>query len=350
MRLKKTEGCTDSTDCRSGSFRRPRRRKLLAMPFIVLCVVVLLLATWGHQSASQAESTKGKIVLVEMNWISQVINSKVAEILLREEMGYDVEAQLIDYVMGFISLARGDADVLMEIWDLTAQPYYEDAVEEGKMVLSPMGMLGYEGWYVPSYVIHGDPERGIEPSCPGLPDWRALNDCAEIFATAETEPKGRYLSGDTSWAELYGDPPRIKNLGLNYEMRFAGSEAALVAEIVSAYERGEPILALMWDPHYLMYNLDLIKVEFPPYTEECWGTTYACAWKDMIMYNGMNGDAAKQYPEVWEFVQNYHMKREHLGEMMVPVEMEGITPEESVRRWLAENEDVWRNWIPQSAN
>ena len=111
MRLKKTEGRTDSIDCRSGSFRRPQRWKFLVMPFIVLSVVVLLLAASGHQSVSKAESTKGKIVLVEMNWISQVINTKVAEILLREEMGYDVEPQLIDYVMGFISIGRGDADV-----------------------------------------------------------------------------------------------------------------------------------------------------------------------------------------------------------------------------------------------
>jgi len=346
MKPTKTAGQTDNVDGRTGSFRRPRRLNFLVMPFACLGLAVSLLAAWGHQSASVAESTKGKIVLVEMNWISQVLNTKVAEILLREEMGYDVEAQLIDYVPGFASLARGDADVLMEIWDLTAEPYYEEAVEEGKIVLSPMGMLGYEGWYVPSYVIHGDTERGIEPSCPGLPDWRALNDCAEIFATAETEPKGRYLTGDTSWAELYGDPQRIENLGLNYEMRFAGSEASLVAEIVSAYERGKPILALMWDPHYLQYKLDLVKVEFPPYTEECWGTTYACAWKDMIMYNGMHGDSAKKYPEVREFVQNYNMSREDLGEMMVAVENEGITPEESVRRWLAENEDVWRKWIP----
>ena len=342
----KTRGCVKSTDCCLGFSERSRLWKLFARHFACLGLVVAALAVLAYQSTSEAETTKGKIVIAEMNWISQVINTKVAEILLREEMGYDVEVQLIDYVPGFTSLARGDTDVLMEIWDLTGEPYYKDALEEGKMVLSPMTMRGYEGWYVPSYVIHGDPERGIEPSCPGLPDWQALNDCAEIFATAETEPKGRYLTGDTSWADQYGDPQRIESLGLNYEMRFAGSEAALVAEIASAYERGEPIITLMWDPHYMMQRYDLTMVEFPPYTDECWGTTYACSWKNMILYNSMNADAAKEHPEVWEFVQSYDLSREDLGEIMVPVERDGLTVEESVRQWLAENEDAWRAWIP----
>ncbi|ATU95391.1 glycine betaine ABC transporter substrate-binding protein [Phyllobacterium zundukense] len=325
---------------------RHRRWKLFAAWFMCLSVIISPLSAWA-----ETKTNKGKLVLVEMNWISQVINTKVAEIILREKMGYDVEVQRIDFVPGFQSLARGDADVLMEIWDLTGSPFYKQPEKEGKIVLSPNeGMKALEGWYVPSYVIRGDPKRGIKPSCPGLPDWRALNDCAKIFSTAETEPKGRYLSGDPSWAELYGDPQRIKNLGLNYDMRFAGSEAALVAEIFSAYERGEPIMALMWDPHYVLYMLDMTLVKFPPYTEECWGTTYACAWKDQTMYNGMNGDAAKRYPEVWEFIQNFHMTREHLGEMMVPVAKDGITEEESVRQWLTKNEEVWRKWIPKAAN
>ncbi|PZT84263.1 MAG: hypothetical protein DI630_37300, partial [Gordonia sp. (in: high G+C Gram-positive bacteria)] len=131
---------------------------------------------------------------------------------------------------------------------------------------------------VPTYVIEGDPERGIEPVCPGLPNWEALEDCVDVFSTTETAPKGRYLSGDPSWGEFYGDEKRIENLDLDYEIMFAGSEAAMAAEWKRAYERGEPLLGLMWEPHFLTAKYDVTLVEFPPYSEDCWGTTFACAW------------------------------------------------------------------------
>ncbi|GIS98491.1 MAG: hypothetical protein CM1200mP26_02040 [Acidimicrobiales bacterium] len=41
-----------------------------------------------------------------------------------------------------------------------------------------------EEWWYPSY---------IEDVCPGLPDWQALNECAEMFATPDSGGKGRSL-------------------------------------------------------------------------------------------------------------------------------------------------------------
>lgn len=43
-----------------------------------------------------------------------------------------------------------------------------------------------EEWWNPNYV---------EEICPGLPDYNALNDCAELLPFPESSPSARYLSG-----------------------------------------------------------------------------------------------------------------------------------------------------------
>ena len=67
---------------------------------------------------------------------------------------------------------------------------------------------------------------------PGLPDWEALNACAEIFSTPETAPKGRFLAGPADW--LKNDDKRVKALGINFEVVNAGQAAALWSELKSA--------------------------------------------------------------------------------------------------------------------
>ena len=78
-------------------------------------------------------------------------------------------------------------------------------------------MKAKEEWWYPAY---------MKEVCPGLPNWEALKDekCAEMFSTAETAPKGRYLGGPVTWGGF--DEERIDALGLNFEVIHAGTDAA----------------------------------------------------------------------------------------------------------------------------
>lgn len=302
----------------------------------------------ASREVRQAVEQEGPIEVIENNWTSQLVQTTLAFRVL-EEMGAEVSITPIEYLASFPAMASADNMVHMEVWDLTAEPQIEEYVASKKTVVDvgPSGASAEEGWYVPTYVIEGDPERGIEPSCPRLPDWEALNECAETFSTATTGDQGRYLSGDRSWGKLYGDTERIKNLDLNYRMQFAGSEAALAAEIRRAYERGEPILALMWKPHYITAKYDLTLVEFPQYTDKCWGTTYACAWDEIGLRKMTSADFAETHPTAQKFVENYSLSDNHLATMLVAIEEEGATVEEAVDGWMEDNTQTWQSWIPE---
>lgn len=296
-----------------------------------------------------AVSSEGEIVLAQMNWTNQQVNTEVARRVLTS-MGANVTVQALDDTTVFAAMAKSDNMVDMVVFRPTAQKFWDEFVTEQKTVV-PIGETGYEtveGWYVPTYVIEGDPERGIEPVCPGLPDYRAINECAAAFATPSTAGKARYLAGDPAWEPLFGDKERITNLDLNVVQEYAGSEASLVAEFKRALDRGEPVMGLMWNPHMLFAKYDLTLVEMPPYSEECWGTTYACGWEMASNSIVASAEFAAGHPVATKFFEAYSLSADQNNEIMLQIEEEGFTVEEAVDEWMTANESVWQAWIPAS--
>ena len=117
----------------------------------------------------------------------------------------------------------------------------------------------------------------MKEKCPGLPNWEALKDpkCAEAFSTPETAPNGRYLGGPVTWEGF--DDERVEALGLPFTVIHAGTDAAMFAELDSAYQRKAPIMLWIYSPHWAPAKYEGEWVEFPEHTPECytdpkWGT------------------------------------------------------------------------------
>lgn len=339
-------------------FEHIQRRKTWRLTLLILCSVLVAVSCASPPQADDevgnvsedvraAVAAEGPVVLAKMNWTNQLVNTELARRILAA-MGADVTTQTLDASTVFAGMAKSDNMVDMEVWSPTAQNFYDEYVTKQKSV-AIVGGTGYvteEGWYVPTYVIKGDPERGIKPTCPGLPDYRAINECAAVFATPSSDGQARYVAGDPAWEPLYGDTERIKNLGVNVKHEYAGSEASLVAEWKRALDRGEPMIGLMWSPHMVTTKYDLTLIEMPPYTPECWGTTYACAWEEAP--NDILASAAfsEGHPVAAKFLENYEVSKEQIGEIMVRIDSDGLTVEEAVDEWMKANESVWQPWIP----
>jgi len=274
---------------------------------------------------------------VQAHLMSKVVN----------ELGGDAKVIQGGPAETLAAMDKGQPIVMLDIWKWQYPELWKKYVEDGGTVLEvgTSDYTGEEGWYVPTYVIKGDPERGIEASCPGLPDWEALNECADVFSTAKTGSKGQYMSGAESWALHYGDPQRIKNLNLDYEMVFAGSEASLFAELTRAYEQGEPWLGLMWRPNYMTTKYDLTRVDFPEHTDECWGETYACQWPNTEIFQIASSVVKADHPAVWGILQNYSLNDEQLRQLQSLVIDEGMTPAEAAESWMKDNREIWTQWI-----
>lgn len=309
----------------------------LAYPMALAAVVL------GAGSAlAEAESTD-PIKLTLHDWTGQLITTHVMAAVL-EEAGYNVELVQADYLAQFAGLETGDLHVAMEIWETTGREAMDASVATGNVVvLGETGMQAKEEWWYPDY---------MKERCPGLPDWQALNDCAALFATPETAPKGRYLGGPVTWGGF--DEERVAALGLNYEVIHAGTDAAMFAELEAAYQRQDPILLWVYAPHWAPQKFKGEWVEFPPFEAACYsdpawggnaGATHDCGkpfgpiWK--VAYKGL----AEKWPGAAKAVTAFSIDNDTMGSMISQVDLEGQAIEDVVNAWMDANEAVWSTWI-----
>ena len=303
--------------------------------------VAVALAVSGPAAGDVPES-KDPIKLTLHDWTGQYVTVNIMKRVL-EEMGYNVELVQADYIAQFAGLESGDLHVAMEMWETTGKQAMEASLATGNTIdLGVTGMDAKEEWWYPIY---------MKEKCPGLPDWEALNDCAEAFSTPETHPKGRYLGGPVTWAGF--DDERAEALGLDYEVVHAGTDAALFAELESAYQRGEPFLGWVYAPHWAPAKYEGEWVEFPEYTDECyddpsWGSNpdmaYDCGkpfgWIKKVGWKG----GEEIWPCAYEAIRNFRIDNQAMGALIIEIDLEGKPVDDAVEGWVQANESTWREW------
>src|SRR3990172_8992508 len=276
------------------------------------------------------------------DWTGQYVTTHIMGEVLKA-MGYNIEYVQADYIAQFAGLESGDLHVAMEMWETTGKDAMAASLATGKTVdLGETGMNAKEEWWYPLY---------MKEKCPGLPDWQALNKCAAAFATPETAPKGRYLSGPATWGGF--DDERAEALGLNFEVVHAGTDAALFAEIESAYQRKAPVLAWVYTPHWAPIKFEGEWVEFPRYTDECykdpaWGVNpklaYDCGkpfgWIKKVGWK----DGEAKWPKAYAAVRKFQIDNKAMGEMIAKIDLEGQKLDDVVGQWMKDNEAVWKKW------
>ncbi len=295
--------------------------------------------------ASAEVESRDPIKLTLHDWTGQLITTQLMGEVLKKA-GYNIEYVQADYIAQFAGLKTGDLHVAMEIWETTGRDAMDEATATGNVEnLGETGMKAIEEWWYPSY---------MKEKCPGLPNWEALleESCAEAFATAETAPNGRYLGGPVTWGGY--DDERAVALELPFEVVHAGTDAALFAELESAYQREAPIMLWIYAPHWAPAKYEGEWVEFPAYTKECyedpsWGSNpseaYDCGkprgpiWK--VAWSGVKDKWAGAHKAIMAFT----ISNEEMGAMITAVDLEGKTIDAVVADWMAANEGKWSDWI-----
>ena len=75
------------------------------------------------------------------------------------------------------------------------------------------------------------------------------------------------LDGDPSY--VTNDEALVKNLDLNFKVVVGGGEAALIQSFRSAEENKTWLLGYFYEPQWFFDEMDLERVELPPYEEGC---------------------------------------------------------------------------------
>ncbi len=296
----------------------------------------LLIATAIGSGAARADAeSKDPIKFAYGDWTTDQLNVEIMGRVLKK-MGYNVENVPTEYLAQFPAVESGDVQVAMEIWFTTAAELFAKSTADGKSVdLGATGMLAKEEWWFPEY---------MKEKCPGLPDWKALNDCAKLFATADTGDKGRYIMGPESWGGF--DKERVEALKLNYQVVYAGNDSVLNAEIKSAYERKAPVLAWVYAPNWTtsVYKGEWIK--FPAYTADCYASkSYGCAKPEGPVKKLGSIGAEKKWPKAIAAVKKFSMDNDTIGGLAKQVDIDGKKVDAVAQAWVDANEAVWKKWL-----
>jgi len=311
----------------------------------ILATTALLVGTLFTGAAFAKAESNDPIRITLHDWSGQLINTEILGSVL-EEAGYNIEYVQADYIAQFAGLKTGDLHVAAEIWETTGREAMDEATATGQVEnLGESGLQAIEEWWYPLY---------MKERCPGLPDWNALKDCAEEFSTVETAPSGRYLGAPVTWGGF--DEERVEALDLDFEVVHAGTDAALFAELESAYQRSAPIVLWVYVPHWAPTKYEGEFVEFPPYSAECYNdasvglnpdAAYDCGkprgpiWK--VAWSGLKD----KWPNAHKIIQSYTVNNEEMSDMVAAVDLDGEEISAVVDDWMQKNSEKWQAWIAQ---
>ncbi|KIC12034.1 ABC transporter [Leisingera sp. ANG-M1] len=306
-------------------------------------ICALALSAMTAASAAWAVESNDPIKLTLHDWSGQLINTKIMGSIL-QEAGYSIEYVQADYIAQFAGLKTGDLHLAMEIWETTGREALDDATATGKVVnVGETGLMAIEEWWYPSY---------MKERCPGLPDWQALKECSEEFATAETAPMGRYVGGPVTWGGF--DEERVEALELDFEVVHAGTDAALFAELESAYQRQDPVVLWVYVPHWAPAKYDGEFVEFPPYSAECYSDAsvgvnpdlaYDCGKPRGPIWKAAWAGLQEKWPGAYGIIDAYRISNEEMSAMVGKADLDGVDIDTVVADWMSANKDRWSAWI-----
>ena len=294
--------------------------------------------------AAMAQDSSDPIVIPIHNWSSQIVMSNVVGQIL-EEQGHAIEYVTTDSQAVYESIRLGDVTFELEVWEGAFGASYRAALEKGGIVdVADHDAVTREDWWYPMWT---------KDACPGLPDWEALNECAAIFATAETGEMGRYLDGPVDW--LKHGQERVESLGMDFVVVNAGSAAAFWAEIGAAEADQRPVVVFNWTPNFAEAVWPGEFVEFPEWEEGC-DTDPAVGVNPDALYDCGNpatgylkiaaweGMEAK-WPSAYAVLEQISFTNPQIAEMAKFVDIDEMEPEEAAEAWLEANPDVWGAWV-----
>ncbi|MFG3504552.1 ABC transporter substrate-binding protein [Streptomyces sp. NPDC047821] len=318
------------------------RKRILAPLFAAVTLLPLTAcgaADMTRQASPYAAAQGAKTVTLSLqSWVGAQANVAVAKYLLEHELGYRVDTVQVDEVPAWDALSQGRVDALMEDW---GHPEQEQRYVEDKKTIArggDLGVTGHIGWFVPTYFAEKHPD---------VTDWKNLNKYADQFRTAESGGKGQLLDGSPSY--VTNDKALVKNLGLDYKVVFAGSEAAQITQIKQFAKEKKPFLTYWYKPQWLFEKVPMTEVKLPAYKEGCDADPekVACAYPHTPLQKFLNADFAKKGGKAAAFLKNFRWTTEAQNDVALMIAEQKLAPEEAAEKWVRANESTWRAWLPK---
>ncbi|UCG10121.1 MAG: ABC transporter substrate-binding protein [Dehalococcoidia bacterium] len=306
------------------------------------------------EESAPAEVAKETLVITELNWDSPRYQAYIFGFIIEHGYGYPIEYVSGSSISMFEGVMAGEIDIYPEIWLPNQQQVWDQAMEEsGFIPFIPVTITNDDNWQslftVPTFVIEGDPSRGIEPLAPDLKSVQDLKrpEIIELFEDPEDPGKGRIYTCIPGWECEKIHLKQIDALGLDeyYNAFPPGSEAGLWASLKAAHDKGEPWLGVVWAPTWIAGMLDLTVLEETPYSPELFEQGL-CAWPSADLWIVTSNEFGEKAPELFPFLLKIRMTTEELN-LGLAYMLENDAESDEAALWFLKNrQEVWLKWVP----
>ncbi|MBT2569824.1 glycine betaine ABC transporter substrate-binding protein [Planococcus sp. ISL-110] len=289
--------------------------------FISAILMVTVLTACGNtdgesdsdQTATQVEEGTKELTISQINWAENIAVTNMWKVIL-EEKGYDVKLNVLNMGVTMQALESGDIDASLEVWlpvqDANYLEEYQDTVNFSEATWYDNAKVGL---IVPSYV---EEVNSVED----------LNEHKDIFGS-------KIVGFDPGAGTMEVTEQLIKDYDLDFKL-LQSSEAAMLAEISEAIKNEEPIVAPLWSPHWVFSKYDLKFLEDPQ-------NTFGGIEK---IHHATRQGFEEDHPEVSEWLKNWKMEDEQIGELIEYVES-AEDPLAGATKWVEENEELIGEWV-----
>lgn len=313
------------------------RRHLVALA----AVATLGLGACGsgdiEETADTGGSECGSLDIAVNPWVGYEASAYVLGHVAAERLGCDVDYREVKEEVAWQGMDSGEIDVVVENWgheDLKAK------YVEGTGTVTEAGSTGNQGiigWYVPPWLAEENPD---------ITNWENLNSYADLFETSESGGKGQLLDGDPSF--VTNDEALVKNLELDFEVVYAGSEAALITAFRQAEANREPLIGYFYEPQWFLSEVPLVKVDLPEWTEGCDAdpATVACDYPAYDLDKLVATDFAESGSPAYDLVKAFSWTNDDQNDVARLIAQDKMDPAEAAAQWVEENPDLVDAWLP----
>ena len=290
---------------------------------------------------------KETIIFSDLNWTSAQVQNRIAQYIVEFGYGYPTSTVFGATLPLFNGLRAGDTHVTMEIWLPNQDEAWMEAQSMGQVVAigESLGKDWQSAFVIPAYLQEE------------YPDLDSVEDLKEdqykmLFATAETGGKARLVSCVIGWACEAVNAAQITGYGLDDHVHVVnpGDGAAANADLYGAYGKEEPWLGYQWGTNDPPLLLDLVRLEEPAYSDECWFTTKACAYEDATILIAVVPDVLSRAPDVVSMLRNWSFD---IDRYKTVAAWSDANPDAKVNDaalwWLNGNTEVWTGWVTADA-
>jgi len=307
--------------------------------------------------AALADCEVGRpVVFAGLDWDSNAFHTALARIII--EKGFDCPTEVIPgtTIPLIAGLKRGDIDVMMEVWRDNITKAWDEGVARGEVAAVGVNFPdAVQGFFVPRYMIEGDPARSIKATAPDLKSVYDLPKYHALMADPEEPGKGRFYNCILGWACEQINTKKLAAYGIwkSYTNFRPGTGAALASAIASNYQRGKPFVAYYWGPTWILGKYDLVRLEEPAYNAKDWQAmaerddySHPVAYPLVQVVIGVNTKFKAKAPHIIKFLSHYHTTNALVSAALASLRAK---PDRRMRDvaldFLRGKPEIWRAWL-----